>query len=150
MSNPPSWGRSPMPSSRPVEPSPDWAAWPMPSLYELLLNIQRHLGMLEGRQEAEARETRRHLSEQDVALHEIKDRLAAVERRPTVHIVDPPSQAPSPIRRGLSECRAFLGAVASPREWFFGAILVGLALKGIIEPEIARRWLFGVIGLPPA
>ncbi len=149
MSNPPSWGRSPMPSSRPVEPSPDWAAWPMPSLYELLLNIQRHVGMIEGRQNAEARETRRRLTEQDVALHEIKDRLAAVERRPTVHIVDPPSQAPSPIRRGLSECRAFLGAVASPREWVIGAILVGMTLFGLMDPDTFRKLLFAAIGLPP-
>lgn len=149
MSNRHLWGQSARPSARPEATPQDWAAWPMPSPYELLLSIQRHLGMLEGRQDAEAMETRRHLDAQDVALSEIRHRLAAVELRPHVHIMDPPSRAPSRIRRVISECRTFLAAVATPREWVIGAVLVCLMLKGIVEPETVRRWLFVAIGLAP-
>lgn len=121
----------------------------MPSLYELVLSIQRHLGIIEGRQNAEAAETRRHLSQQDVTLNNIETRLTAVEQRPTVHIVDPPRQAPTMVHRAWVECRLFLAAVASPKEWTIGAVLVFLTVKGIVAPEDARRLLFAVIGLPP-
>lgn len=150
MTFPPSWGRSPTQSDGgpPLRRS-DWTQSPMPSLYEIVLSIQRHLGVIEGRQEAEAAETRRHLSQQDVALYEIKTRLTAVERRPNVHIVDPPRPAPTLVAMAWIETKAFLLAVATIKQWTAGAIVIVLLLTGIIEPEIARRWLFGVIGLPP-
>lgn len=127
----------------------DWAAWPMPSLYELILGLQRHIGVLEGRQQIAAEETRRHLDAQDETLRDIRDRVSTLESRPVVHIIDPPSQAPSRLRQAYGEVKAFLAAVATPQQWVFGAVLVVLTLKGIVEPEIARRFLFGVIGLPP-
>ena len=147
----PSWGRSPTSygatrveqSSQPTGSEKS----PMPSLYEICLGIQRHLGMIEGRQEAEAAETRRHLNQQDVALYEIKSRVSELERRPQVHIVDPPRPAPTPAHRALMEAKAFLLAVATIKEWTIGGVLILLFLGGIIEPEIARRWLLGVIGL---
>jgi hypothetical protein len=127
----------------------DWGEWPMPSPYELLLRLQRHVGAIEGRQDAESRETRRHLTAQDQSLREIKDEVAELKRRPSVRLVDPPRPAPTRMRHVLREVRSFLGAVASPREWTFGAILVMLALTGIIEPALLIRSLFAAIGLAP-
>lgn len=149
MIDPHSWSPSPPRSDTGPPPGSDWGAWQMPSPYELLLSLQRHVGKIEGRQEFEARETRRHLAAQDQILCEVKQEVAELARRPAVRLVDPPQASSARSLRFLGECRSFLGAVASPREWAFGAILVAMMAFGVVDPETFRRWLFAVIGLPP-
>lgn len=127
---------------------PDWSVWLPTSLYDALMRIERRIGEIAGRQEAEASETRRHLDRQDQQLNQIEQRVIELERRPNVSVLDPPQKHRHWTISMLHDLRSFLRSVGSPREWVFGALIVVLALKGAIAPEEARRWLSAVIGLP--
>lgn len=120
----------------------------MPSLYEICLGIQRHLGMIEGRQEAEASETRRHLNQQDAALYEIKSRVTELERRPQVKIIDPLTPVQNIWVRVAVEVRSYLRAIASLREWVVYGTIAILAVRGVINPETLQKLLLVAIGPP--
>lgn len=125
-----------------------WLQSPMRSPYDMLLGIERHLGLIEGRQDYQAEEVRRHLGTQDQALDRIETRVAKLEARPEVIVMDPPKPTATVPHRFLHETVAFLRAVASPREWIIGAFLVALAFKGAVSPDQVVRLLSAAIGLP--
>ena len=130
-------------------PPTDWPGWPPLSLCEAITRIERRLGEISGRQQAEAEETRRHLSLQDRQLTAIEARVIELERRPAVQVLDAPPSHRHWTLLALIELRSFLSAVATPREWIVGAVIVALALKGVLAPEELRRWLSVVFGRGP-